>query len=140
MSGLYKQFAMDKSLEKDGVDVQYGKNDDGSEIVFRIARAGGANTQFAKVSEHKLKPHMRQIQTKTADKDVLDGVMKEIYAETVILGWRGVQDREGNELPFTRDNVLRVLNELPELWKDVQRMADEVALYREQIREANSGN
>lgn len=140
MSNLFKQFGTDKNIERDGVDLEYGIADNGQPISIRIARAGGANAKFAKVAEHKLKPYRRQIQTETADKDVLDKVMREVYADAVILGWDNVFDADGNELEFTRENVLQVLELLPDLWKDILKMSENVSLFRTEVREADSGN
>ena len=137
---LYKQFGTDKNLEKDGIDLEYGTSDDGQPIIIRIARAGGANQTFSKIAEHKLKPYRRQIQNETADKDVIDRAMREVYADAVILGWTNVRDRDENVLEFTKENVLRVLEDLPDLWADIQKMSGNVALFREEIRETDAGN
>lgn len=137
---LFKQFATDKSLEKEGVLLEFGTTADGKPIAIRIARAGGANVAFTKLVEFKLKPYRRQLQNESADKDVIDRVMQEVYAKTVILGWENVNGRDGEPLAFTEENVLMLLGALPDLWKEIVSMSDKTAAYREEIREADAGN
>lgn len=138
MSSLYTTFGTDKSLEKDGIVLEYGSNAQGVPVQIRIARAGGANVKFAKVLEHKLKPYKRTLDA--LDNKVAEKLLIETYADTVILSWTGVQDREGNDLEFNRDNVIKVLTDLPDLFIDIQQQSQKFALFREEIRELDSGN
>lgn len=137
---LYKQFGTNKSLEKEGIYIDYGKNSNGSPIRIRIARAGGANVRFQKVLEAKSKPYRRQIQNDTADAEVVDQLMKEVYAETIILGWEGVDDAEGNEIPFTKENCVRLFNDLPDLWSDIAEVSRKTAAFRNEILEDDLKN
>lgn len=138
MSSLYNTFGTDKSLEKDGIVLEYGTNAQGVPVQIRIARAGGANVKFAKVLEHKLKPYKRTLDA--LDNKVAEKLLIETYADTVILSWSGVQDREGNDLEFNRDNVIKVLTDLPDLFIDIQQQSQKFALFREELRELDSGN
>lgn len=132
---LYQKFGTDRALEKTGIILDYG---DGVKI--RIARAGGANDAYAKRMEAKAKPHKRAIQTDTADKNVLDGVVKEVYAETVVLGWEGVTDQDGNEMVFSKENCVKLFNDLPDLWADVQAQAQQGTLFRMGVLETDAKN
>lgn len=140
MSSLYQTFATDKALERDGIVLDYGFNSHDQPIQIRIARAGGANAKFAKALEHKMRPYKRAIANETLDNKVAEKLLMETYAETVILGWNGVEDREGVELEFTKDNVLKVLTDLPDLFADIQQQSQKSALFREELREADAGN
>lgn len=137
---LYRQYQTNKQLEKEGFLLELGTTQDGKIVAIRIARAGGANVAFSKLVEHKLKPYRRQIQHETADKEVIDRLMKEVYAKTVILGWENVNGKDGQPLEFTEANVVQLLEDLPDLWKDIVGMSDKTAAFREEIREADTGN
>lgn len=138
---LYEQYGTDKSLESEGVILELGTNkEDGTIIGIRIARAGGGNIRFTKTVEQRLKPHRHAIQTKTMDREMLDRIMREVYADTVILGWENVRNRDGSEKPFNREEVLQLLEELPDLWKQIQSMSDDISVFRELERKADAGN
>lgn len=137
---LYNTFETDKSLERDGIVLDYGFNSKNQPIQIRIARAGGANTKFAKVLEQKMKPYKRAIANDTMDNKVAEKLLIEAYADAVILGWEGVEDREGSPLEYNRDNVVKVLTDLPDLFIDIQQQSQKSALYRAELREAEQGN
>ena len=137
---LYKNFKTDESIEQSGVILEYGVTDDNRPIRIRIARAGGGNARFAKLLEQKLKPHRRQIQNESLDESVASSILREVYAETVILGWENVQDKDGKDLPFNKENCLQLLTDLPELFSDIREQSTKVALFRADIRELTAKN
>lgn len=144
---LYSQFKSDTNLEKTGILIQYGfvtqPNGDpdlNKPISFRIARAGGSNQAYAKRVEAETKPYRRQIQTETIDTKVAEQIMKKVFVETVLLGWENVQDEEGKELAFTKENALKLLTDLPDLYDDLVRQSNKAALFRAEVREADAGN
>lgn len=129
----YQMFKTNEALESEkGKELNYG------EFQITIHRAGGANQKYAKVASTKLKPYARQLHTKTADPKVIEKVMAEIYAEAVIIGWKNVKDGEGKAMAFNKTNVVKLLTDLPELFADIQRAADDVALFREEELEADA--
>lgn len=86
MKALRKLFATDKTKETDGVKVTYG------DLVFYIARAGGANKQFATVLEEKTRPYRRMIVNEVLPEETASQLLKETYAETIV---KGLQDPDG---------------------------------------------
>lgn len=137
---LYKQFKTDKNVEKEGIVLNYGKNSKGEDIEIRIARAGGANVQYAKLLEAKTKPYRRQIQNETLDNDVAEKITKEVYAKAVVLGWSGVEDENGKELEFSFENCMKLFDDLPDLWTDIQQQSTKAALFRADILEQDAKN
>lgn len=137
---LYSKFETDRSLEKQGIILDYGPNSKDQPIQIKIARAGGANDAYLKRMEAKAKPHRRQIQHETVERAVLESLVKEVYAETVVLSWEGVEDRDGKELPFSKENCIKLFNDLPELYADIQEQAQSAALFRLSVREADAKN
>lgn len=137
---LYKTFKTDKGVEVSGVILDYGKNKAGLPVTIRIARAGGANTRYAKLVEAKTKPYRRQIQNDTLDPGVAEGLLREVYAEAVVLGWENVEDENGKPLPFNKENCIKVLNDLPDLYADIRDQAGKIAIFRSDILESDAGN
>ena len=140
---MYGQFKTDSTLESKGIILDYG------EFRITVARAGGANKKFAKLAEAKTKPFKRAIQTETMDNEKSMAIVREIYAEAVILNWEtkvekkfkpGIEGEDGKVLPFNKKNVILTLTNLPDLFADIQEQATKSALYRESIRETDAKN
>ena len=137
---LYKQFATDKNVERDGVVLSYGKNSKNKDITLRIARAGGANIRYTKLLEAAIKPYRRQLQNETMDNGVAEDITMRVYAQSVVLGWEGVEDENGNDMEFTVENCMKLFKDLPDLWADIQSQATRAALFRQDILEADAKN
>lgn len=137
---LYNQFRTDTSLEKAGIVLQYGTNTEGMPIEIRVARAGGANKRYLERLEAKVKPFRRQIQNETIERALLDKLLMEVFADTVVIGWNGVQDEHGKALPYSKENCIKLFSDLPDLWADVQEQAQRAALFRAEIRDADAKN
>jgi len=153
--GLKGQFATDQSLETKGIVIDYGDDR------IRIARAGGANKAFVRLLEAKTKPLRRAIAVGAIDNDRSLAIMREIYADTIILGWEanmgtltrpewrsGIRPSDAGEdvgndkelLPVNKENILKVFNNLPDLFIDIQQQAAAGALFRAEINEQSVGN
>lgn len=154
MTSMYEQFKTDAELERNGVEIDYG------DFRVTVARAGGANKRFARVLESKSKPYRRAIQTETMNLELSIGLLREVYAEAIILRWEtkvneewliGIEpppdvDLEAVELTnegllaFTRDNIVEVFTLLPDLFQDLQEQAQKIAMYRSHILDIDAGN
>ena len=131
---LYKFFKTDKSKESgEGIALTYGD----SKIV--IHRAGGSNAKYKKLHNANLREYGRDIELGVLDeaKDTL--LMAGLYADTVIIGWENVKDEDGKALPFNRENVVKILTDLPELFLDIRRAATDVALFKQKELEEDLG-
>jgi hypothetical protein len=140
MSSLYKTFRTDPSFETAGISLNYGENSKGEAIEIRIARAGGANKKYLERMEAKTKPLRRQIQTETVSRAALDAVVREVFAETVVLGWSGVEDENGKPLTFSKEACIKVFTDLPDLFLDIQEQAQKSVLFRAEVMEADAKN
>lgn len=138
MSGLYSQFETNKDFEKDGINLEYVDGD--TKITFKIARAGGANKNFQKALERRTRKLKRAIQMDTLPREQADAIMRETYAESVVLGWDNVTDKAGDVLEFNTDNCIKLFNDLPDLFLDIQEQANRSVLFRDAVRETESGN
>lgn len=133
---FYSQYTTDQNLEKgDGVVLDYGKLG-----TIRIHRAGGTNQRFKNYTRAKLAPYTRQINNNTLDEDVSRQLTADIYARTVIVGWEGVRGRDGRLLEFNYENCVRLLTDLPELFDDIQKAAQDVSNFRAAVNADIEGN
>lgn len=135
MASPYELFKTDEKAELDeGVILDYG------EFNIRIARAGGSNKKFGKLLNVRLKPHRRQMETDTMDDAVATRIMVETYADSIILGWNNVKDASGADMEYNRENVIKLFTDLPDLFRDVQSQAGQVALFRSAEADATIKN
>lgn len=135
MKSPYDFFKTDKDLETGkGVELDYGA------FSITIHRAGGQNAKFASVTMAKMAPHRRKLQSGSLDEDVGRRLMAEIYAESVIIGWKNVVDEAGKPLPFTKENCVKLLLDLPEFFSDIQEQAQNMANFRAEALEKEAKN
>lgn len=135
MTSPYAMFATDSAKEAEtGVTIDYGG------FAITIVRAGGANRRFAQVLDAKLRPLRRRLGSGALSDEDAQRVLAEVFAETVILGWEGVTDADGTPMPFNRDNAVRLLTDLPELFRDIQEQAASLANFRREALETDAKN
>lgn len=137
---LFKQFKTSQKLETVGVLVNFGLTEDGRDINMRLARAGGANKAYDKAIEVHTKGIRKQLQNDLIDNDQLLMIMRRVYAETVILDWENVEDEDGKPIPFNRENCIKLFEDLPDLFLDVQEQARKMALFRQANLEVAAKN
>lgn len=146
MSGLYKTFKTEEKHEISGVWLEYGRTEptpeepEGAPIRIKIARAGGRNTSFNKALEKATRPYRKAIQSGSIALETIENLYRDVFVDHCILGWANVAGPDGVKLAYNRDNVLKVLSDLPDLYADLKEQASSLALFREEEREADLGN
>ena len=122
---IYALFGTDSSMEQSGIWLEYGEFGR-----FLVARAGGSNSRFTKSMERLSRPRRRQIQNETLDESIANELLLKAFAESVILRWEGITDSDGKDLPFTRDNVIKLFKDLPDLFIDIREQAAKAANFQ----------
>lgn len=110
---LYSLFETDESAELDGFELVLF--DEEVEIKFTLARAGGSNRKFSNRLQALLRPYDRAIKAGTMSEEKAASIMAQTMAETVLLGWENVFDRDGEKLAFSVAAAKQLLLDLPEL-------------------------
>lgn len=140
------KFKTSKKIEKDGVLVDYGPNEDmpgppHPQMRFRVARSGGANVAHEKVLEQLTKPFKRLIQTGNLSNAQAKDIQREAFLRTCLLGWEGVSMPGSAEpLKFSKENAEALFKEVPDILADLIEAAGNASLYREELLEADLGN
>lgn len=135
---LYSLFETNENLEQDGIWIEYGPASNGKPIRIKIARSGGSNKEFNKRLEKATKPYRKIINSLNNEK--AEEIYLQVFAETVVLAWENVENRSGSEMEFNIGNVLKLFNELPELYRDLRDQSNNIALFRTELLEADLGN
>lgn len=146
---MYQSFRSDAESETKGIVIDYG------DFRVTIARAGGANKRYQRILEVKTRPYRRAIQTDNFDNERAATLLREVYAECVVLNWEvkngttdvpssewsvGIEGPDGITLPFNKENVLKTFDALPDLFTDIMEQAQKAALFRASLREEAAGN
>lgn len=136
-------------LEAEGVWFEY---DDG-EFEVLLGRAGGANQKFKQAMERLSKPIRRALENDMVSNDRAERLLREVYAESVILGWRirngdgnlvdgKMRDASGNVVPFNSENVLALISapSMGDYWAEFRRVASSGAAYRAELKDNDTKN
>jgi len=131
MTSMFKRFDTDPDLEKDGVWIEY---EEGQQI--KLARIGGANMRYINMAREAMKPYKRKIDTDSMPDALVRKIMGPVYAETILLDWRGVKDLDDKDLPYSKENVVLIFERFPEFFADVSAEAVKLEwFYREEEKE-----
>lgn len=131
MASPYKAFRTSEQLERDGVFLDFG------DFRIRIARAGGHNSAYTSRLAAAFRPYRRQIQTDTLGEAKAEEILLNVFADTVVKGWEGVTDEHGNPIEFSRGAVVKLFDDLPDLYRIVREEADKLANFRaEEVEDA----
>ena len=142
MSGLFKQFKTNASKEVEGVEIEFpeAQNDNGTIPTFIISRMGKANKAYSKALEAATRPYRRQVELGTLKNEIAEGLFMGVFVDTVLKGWKNVQDENGEEITFSKEAATRLLEELPDVYERLQEEAKLAANFRDSGLEAEVKN
>lgn len=131
--GLYQTFGTSQSLEQDGIILDFGKG-----VKIKTRRAGGANSKFQKLLIKRTAPHKALLKQNLLDESQALEIMAGVYADAVIIGWEGVTDENDKPLAFNRENVIKVLLDLPDLFNAIQDATADHSNFQSEMVEADT--
>ena len=106
---IFADFAINDTKSKDGVWVPYR-----GDVEFLLARSGNKN--FRKQAQALMGRNRRVLDMKDGNGNSTDEaeaklteIMIEIMAKTVLLGWKGNLQFQGNPLEYSVDNAKKLL-------------------------------
>ena len=115
-------------------------------IQFKIASASPSNSKFKALQLSmalETLPKKIKIDSKVTDKQVseaylkdtealynLENKEKELYALTILKGWKGVLKEDNTDLPFSEENALLILNQYPDLFQKIKSFATDDSLFK----------
>lgn len=131
MSALFKNYKTDKSAEVNGVPVTVGINeDDKSKINFILARAGGNNKAYGAALTTKSEPHAQAIAAGALPEELAEEITKEVFVDSVLKGWENVRDADNKPLEFSKENALKLFDELPDLFEELALKARKISTFK----------
>lgn len=137
---IYDVYGSDASAEVNGVWREYGPNSKGNPFRIKVARAGGDNIAYVRALEKHTAPYKNKIKSKQLTAEENRTIMSKVYAEAICKDWEGAENRQGKDVPFSREQVERTLYELPNLANLVIEDANEPSIFQAADTEVISGN
>lgn len=136
MAGFMDRYKTDKSLEEEGVWVDYG---DGLQVQVRRL-----NSKHSKETRRKLeKPYSGQFRGRDLPEAVQEDLLNKQIANSIVTDWKGVPDPDNEDkmLECTPDNVLRMVSEFNDFRDDILTAAMERTTFQKtdlEVQEKNS--
>lgn len=125
--GLYETFGTEKSYEQEGIRLQFGDS------FIRVKRAGGSNNEFQKLLMKRMSPHKALLKNNLMPEEQAASILAEVYADSVIIGWENVTGPDGKPMEFTRENVIKLLIDLPDLFDAIREACTDHANFQQEM-------
>lgn len=127
---LYKQFKLDDTKQKEGVDVKFAPNDDETVPTFRLSYMSVTNPRYTKMLERESQPYKRLMDLKQLTPDLDNKIMARTFCQSILLGWENVQDIDSKPFPFTVENAIKLMLDLPELFSALKQEASDASKFK----------
>lgn len=103
---LYAKYGSDRQKEKTGVPFYIDKD---SDTYILVGRWCARNVEHLK-AQAEVSLRMADV-----DENEREEARTRVFAEHLITGWNNIVDKDGNDLPFSRENAVALLADLPDL-------------------------
>lgn len=142
MSGLFKAYKTDAVAEVDGVDIEFfdAQNEDGTIPTFKVSRLGKSNKKYTKALEVATRPYRRQIELGVLKPEVSEKIFLDVFCTTILIGWNNVIGEDGTPLKYSKDNAIKLMTALPDLYERIQSEASIASNFRDASLEEESKN
>lgn len=135
---IWDMYETDLAKETEGFWYNVNKR-----ISVKMARAGGANLSFTKAMEEKTREHRKRggaLEGDNMDIELVTEIMKETFAEIIILDWKGITTKDGKKIAFSVAAAKRLIADLPDLYAELRDAAGAAANFRVEEIRADVGN
>ncbi len=132
MTDFFKQFASDEKMEIEGRWVEHDP-----ETSFLVARSG--NKHFNRLFSKLYQKNKVLLESKgDAAEAKSDEIMVETFAKTILLGWKGKVEFNGQDLPYNVENAKKLLS-LKDFRRVIASYADDFDSFKA-VQDADQGN
>jgi hypothetical protein len=132
MAGFLDRYNTSRDLEEEGVWVDFG---DGVKVQVRRL-----NSKHSRETRRKLeKPYSSQFRNREMPDSLQEQLLNKQVAQSIVVNWEGVPNPESpkDQLGYTPDNVLMVIEKFPDFRDDILTASMERTTFeKEQRKEA----
>ena len=109
MDRLRRKLSSSKALSENGVWVQVDLGDGGEPLEFLIARMGKTNRRWSSMASQSYREQQARIDAGlvSSEENLERGIR--VFCTTVLLDWRGVTDANGNIIPYSVEEGVKLL-------------------------------
>ena len=129
--GIFAQFKTSKIAEENGIECKFKANEDGTIPTFFIARACRSNVRWTKAYETYTRPFKTEIDDKTISEDEAHKINVKIFCNSILTGWKNIQDESGKNIEFSFDNAVALFIALPDLYEKLDENSKEMSNFLE---------
>lgn len=133
---IFDLYETNRESEEDG---KWFDEEFGPEVKLKLRRYNAKVPRLAR--DKAFKPHLKAY--KTFDKipeDVSVPLTNKLLAETIVVDWKGIFDRDGNEIPFSKEAALDLFTKLPDFATAVILVSVNADNYRAEDKDEIKGN
>jgi hypothetical protein len=127
---LYKTFGTDDNLENEGIFLEVEEG-----IRFKVRRMGGKNKKYSERMAKISRPYKRQLEQGTLEEHMAKSLLKKAFVDACLCGWEGVTDKENRPLVYSKENALKLFDDLPDLFDLLREEADKLINFQEEEKE-----
>lgn len=121
----------DRKIEGEvGADLKIDQN-----IFLTVLAASDANVRWRDTAPKVLR-ELRRLENAGATTEEMRARYAALYADVLIIGWRGVVDADGKPVAFTRDNVIAFLLEADDAMSAINDYCFDTVNFRSERAEA----
>ena len=113
----------------DTYELYVGENNNGGDIVFTIGRTG--SHEHEKVT----RKYSRRLKRVRRNSDKHKKILIDIAASSLLLGWSGLIENDGKEVPCTLETRTQIMTDYKELFTLVVGTAADTSLFRDEEQE-----
>lgn len=123
MNTIEKLFKTDKDAEQQGVEHYIGGG-----VTLRIARQN--NPAYREYIAQLIRPYREEVEAKNLADDVWVELINKAMSKTILVGWDGIKDDNGNEIQYTPEKALDFLSQMPDFREVVSAFSTNMENYR----------
>jgi hypothetical protein len=133
-TSLFAMFGASETDSEEGKWFPFNK-----EISVKVRRFKSKKSR--NVRERIEAPHKRlnKFGGKISD-DVQNDITKEHMAEAILIDWKGVKDKDGNVVPYSKAAAMQFFTLLPEFMDQIATLSLDLDNYRDEVKDAVKGN
>jgi hypothetical protein len=134
MTSIYDEFATDADLEAHGFDYDLGD-------LGKFKVAAWMNERHQAVLKRLRAPYKSfELSGRDLPADKAEAIGVQAMAEAVLIGWSGVKDKQGQDLPYSVENAITLLTDLKRFRNLIVAAATEAENFKAKALEAAAGN
>lgn len=137
---IYEVFKTSTQAENEGQWFNYGPGPSGRDQRFLLARMSRSNKAYTAAVQRMHSAYGKQIEAGTLADETAFEVLLDVFCSCVLLDWDGIFGPDGKEIAFSKNAAVQLMTDLPDLYQELQALAQKREHYLEKQKEEDAGN